>query len=212
MRITPEQLPQFFNAIKVEIDNNAEEITELDQAIGDGDHVTNLKRGLDAVINIESELVEMNWAEALMKVGMTLMSTMGGASGSLFGSLFLAMSKAAKDKEVDAQNFAAMLDAGVESVKHRGKAAVGEKTMLDTLIPASESLKQDAANDETLTITLENIKQVAEQGMLSTKEMIATKGRASFLGERARGHIDAGARTSQLIISVIADEIAKYNR
>lgn len=212
MRITPKQLPQFFNAIKVEIDNNAEEITELDQAIGDGDHVTNLKRGLDAVTNIESELVEMDWAEALMKVGMTLMSTMGGASGSLFGSLFLAMSKAAKDKEVDAQNFAAMFDAGVESVKHRGKAAVGEKTMLDTLIPASESLKQNAANDETLTVTLENIKHVAEQGMLSTKDMIATKGRASFLGERARGHIDAGARTSQLIISVIADEIAKSNR
>lgn len=209
MNITPEYLPAFFSAIKTELDNNAEEITALDQAIGDGDHVTNLMRGLEAVIKIEHELVTLDWAAAFMKTGMTLMSTMGGASGSLFGSLFLAMSKAAKDKQMDAQNFAAIFDAGVESVKQRGKADIGEKTMLDTLIPASESLKQDIANNETLVTILDNIRQAAEQGMLSTKDLLATKGRASFLGERARGHIDAGARTSQLIITVIADEIAR---
>lgn len=209
MNITPEYLPAFFNAIKTELDNNAEEITALDQAIGDGDHVTNLMRGLEALINVEHELVTLDWAAAFMKTGMTLMSTMGGASGSLFGSLFLAMSKAAKDKQIDAQNFAAIFDAGVESVKQRGKADMGEKTMLDTLIPASESLKQDIANNETLVTILDNIRQAAAQGMLSTKDLLATKGRASFLGERARGHIDAGARTSQLIITVIADEIAR---
>lgn len=209
MNITPEYLPAFFNAIKTELGNNAEEITALDQAIGDGDHVTNLMRGLEALIKIEHELVTLDWAAAFMKTGMTLMSTMGGASGSLFGSLFLAMSKAAKDKQMDAQNFAAIFDAGVESVKQRGKADMGEKTMLDTLIPASESLKQDIANNETLVTILDNIRQAAKQGMLSTKDLLATKGRASFLGERARGHIDAGARTSQLIITVIADEIAR---
>jgi len=207
MTLSAKQLPQFFNAIKKQLDINTDEITALDQAIGDGDHLTNLLRGLDAIINIETELAEMEWSAALMKIGMTLMSTMGGASGSLFGSLFIAMSKAARDKEVDAQNFAAMFDAGVESVKQRGKAEIGEKTMLDSLIPACASLKQDVANNEPLATTLANIKQAAEQGMLSTKDMIATKGRASFLGERARGYIDAGARTSQLIICVIADVI-----
>lgn len=207
MSITPEYLPTFFNAIKTELDKHAEEITALDQAIGDGDHVTNLMRGLDAVMKIEQELVLMNWTAALMKIGMTLMSTMGGASGSLFGSLFLAMSKASKDTQMDTQNFAAIFDAGVESVKQRGRADIGEKTMLDTLIPACESLKQDIASNQALETTLANIKQAAKQGMLSTKDLLATKGRASFLGERARGHIDAGARTSQLIISVVADEI-----
>jgi len=207
MDITPHQLPHFLNAIHAELDSNANEITSLDQTIGDGDHLTNLQRGLQAVRNIEAELIEMSWTDALMKVGMTLMSTMGGASGSLFGSFFLAMSKAVKDKTMDAQSLAALFDAGVASVKQRGKADIGEKTMLDSLIPACESLKQDAANNEALATIVENTKQAAEKGMLSTKDMVATKGRASFLGERARGHIDAGARTSQLIISVIADEV-----
>lgn len=207
MNISPTHLPRFFNAIDTELKKNADEIIGLDQAIGDGDHLTNLQRGLEAVQKIEVELSEMNWSDALMKIGMTLMSTMGGASGSLFGSFFLAMSKAAKDKTVDTQHLAAMFDAGVTAVKQRGKADIGEKTMLDSLIPACETLKQDVANNEALADIIENIKQAAKKGMLSTEAMVATKGRASFLGERARGHIDAGARTSQLIISVIADEV-----
>jgi len=207
MNISPYHLPHFFKAINVELDSNADEIIGLDQAIGDGDHLTNLQRGLEAVQKIEVELSEMTWSDALMKIGMTLMSTMGGASGSLFGSFFLAMSKAAKDKTMDAQHLAAMFDAGVSSVKQRGKADIGEKTMLDSLIPACETLKQDVANNQDLPLIIANLKQAAEKGMLSTEAMVATKGRASFLGERARGHIDAGARTSQLIISVIADEV-----
>ncbi|KGM05896.1 Phosphoenolpyruvate-dihydroxyacetone phosphotransferase, ADP-binding subunit DhaL [Methylophaga thiooxydans] len=207
MNISPHHLPRFFKAINTELDSNADEIIGLDQAIGDGDHLTNLQRGLKAVQKIEVELSEMNWSDALMKIGMTLMSTMGGASGSLFGSFFLAMSKAAKGKTMDAQHLAAMFDAGVSSVKQRGKADIGEKTMLDSLIPACESLKQDVATNQDLAVTVANLKQAAEKGMLSTEAMVATKGRASFLGERARGHLDAGARTSQLIISVIADEV-----
>jgi dihydroxyacetone kinase-like protein len=209
MTISPQHIPQFLTAIKAEIENNAEEVTALDQAIGDGDHVTNLSRGIDALQKLEAELAKLDWSAALMKIGMTLMSTMGGASGSLYGSFFLAMSKATKDKEINAHNFALIFKAGVESVKQRGKADIGEKTMLDTLIPASESLEADVSSNESLQKSLENIKQVATAGMLSTKEMLATKGRASFLGERARGHIDAGARTSQLIICTLADEIMK---
>jgi len=209
MTISTQNIPMFLAAIKAEIETHAEEVTALDQAIGDGDHVTNLMRGLDALQKLEAELVQLDWPAALMKIGMTLMSTMGGASGSLYGSLFLAMSKAAKDKDINTDNFAVIFKAGVESVKQRGKADIGEKTMLDTLIPACESLESDASSNVPLKQSLENIQQVAEQGMLSTKDMLATKGRASFLGERARGHIDAGARTSQLIISTVADEIMK---
>lgn len=203
--ISTAYIPAFLHAIKQELETNAEEVTALDQAIGDGDHVTNLLRGLDVLQKLEHELIEMNWPDALMKIGMTLMSTMGGASGSLFGSLFLAMSKKAKDVEIDTNGFAEIFYAGVESVKARGKADIGEKTMLDTLIPTSLTLKEKA--DTELSELLKAIRDAAYAGMSSTKDLLATKGRASFLGERARGHIDAGARTSQLMICAIADVI-----
>lgn len=198
-------IPSFLDAIIADIEANAEEVAALDQAIGDGDHVANLQRGLEALKKIKAELVELDWPNALMKIGMTLMSTMGGASGSLYGSLFVAMSKKAKDTEMDIAGFAKIFTAGVESVKARGKADIGEKTMLDTLIPASQTL--EAKSGENLNVVVEAVKEAAKEGMLSTKDMLATKGRASFLGERARGHIDAGARTSQLMISAIADVI-----
>ena len=203
MSISPQSIPAFLEAISQDIQANAEEVTALDQAIGDGDHVTNLQRGLAALQEQSAELSQMDWSAALMKIGMTLMSTMGGASGSLYGSLFMAMGKKAKETEVNKESFAAVFRAGVESVKARGKADLGEKTMLDTLIPAVESLEQHS--DKDLHDQLDALKKAAYDGMLSTKDMLATKGRASFLGERARGHIDAGARTSQLMISAIAD-------
>ncbi|MEC9314220.1 MAG: dihydroxyacetone kinase subunit DhaL [Pseudomonadota bacterium] len=186
---------------------NADEVTALDQAIGDGDHVTNLLRGLEALEKQAADLSEMDWSAAFMKIGMTLMSTMGGASGSLYGSLFVAMGKEAKNNEMSLQGMAEIFHAGVQAVKTRGKAELGEKTMLDSLIPASHALNVKA--DACASDVLEAIKQAAYDGMLSTKDMLATKGRASFLGERARGHIDAGARTSQLMICAIADVIEK---
>lgn len=207
MSINTQSIPLFIEAIKAEITANADEVTALDQAIGDGDHVTNLKRGLEALEKQISELSEMDWSAALMKIGMTLMSTMGGASGSLYGSLFVAMGKEAQKTEMDAAGFADIFDAGVTAVKTRGKADLGEKTMLDTLIPASRALNEKA--DIAASDLLEAVKKAAYEGMLSTKDMLATKGRASFLGERARGHIDAGARTSQLMICAIADVIER---
>jgi phosphoenolpyruvate---glycerone phosphotransferase subunit DhaL len=198
-------LVRFITAIQNTINAHADEVAELDRAIGDGDHVVNLQRGLDALTAINDELASMNWSAAFMKIGMTLMSTMGGASGSLFGTLFISMAKATKDKEITLTTFADVFAKGVESVKQRGKADLGEKTMLDTLIPVANSLQESVSNNDSLNITLEKLKLVAIQGMESTKAMIATKGRASFLGERAIGHIDAGARTSQLIICAIAD-------
>lgn len=209
MSLLANQIPSFISGINQTINDNADEVAELDRAIGDGDHVVNLQRGLAALANISDELSELEWSPALMKVGMTLMSTMGGASGSLFGTLFISMAKAAKDKTLDFKVFAEVFNQGVDAVKQRGKADLGEKTMLDSLIPVANSLIADANNDVDLAKALANAQAAAIAGMQSTKEMIATKGRASFLGDRAIGHIDAGARTSQLMICAIADELLK---
>ncbi|MEX1200659.1 MAG: dihydroxyacetone kinase subunit DhaL [Methylophaga sp.] len=197
----------FLSAIKVALDAHADEVAELDQTIGDGDHLINLQRGLDALIKQADDLNAMDLSAAFSKIGMTLMSTMGGASGSLFGSMFVSMGKVSKDKQIDFANMVTVFSAGVESIKARGKADIGEKTMLDTLIPAMNSLKDSVSQTAKVNDALADMKQAAEKGMFSTKDMLATKGRSSFLGERARGHIDAGARTSQLMLCAIADVI-----
>ncbi len=200
-------IPALLTAIKQELDANAEEIVLLDKTLGDGDHLANLERGLTAVIQQQDELTDLDWSAAFMKMGMTLMSTMGGASGSLFGTFFLGLSKASKNKELNLSNFAACFEQAVESVKQRGKSDLGEKTMLDTLIPAANSLKDSVNNKIELNEALTTLQQAATDGMESTKDMLATKGRASFLGERAIGHIDAGARTTQLIICTVAEQL-----
>ena len=198
-------LPLIIIALQKTINDNVEEVTELDRAIGDGDHVINLQRGLEALAKMSDELITLDWSASLMKIGMTLMSTMGGASGSLFGTLFISMAKAAKNRELDSSTFPNIFFQGVESVKQRGKADLGEKTMLDTLIPVANSLVADAKSNAEFEQLLEHAVEQAIKGMESTKDLIATKGRASFLGGRSKGHIDAGARTSQLMICAIVD-------
>lgn len=203
MQPTPALLPDVISAISQTIDSNAEEITALDQAIGDGDHVINLQRGLQALIAQSPQLAEFDWVTAWQKIGMTLMSTVGGASGSLYGTLFVSMSKAARDQILDLNVFANAFYQGVESVKQRGKSNAGEKTMLDVLIPVANALTQAATDVVPLSETLKNLPEVAIAGMESTRDMLATKGRASFLDERSRGHIDAGAKTAQLMICAL---------
>ncbi|MDT8310531.1 MAG: dihydroxyacetone kinase subunit DhaL [Methylophaga sp.] len=204
-------IASFLSAIETILNHHADEVAELDQAIGDGDHLINLQRGLNALLTEADKLEVLDLAAAYSQIGMKLMATMGGASGSLFGSMFVAMGKAAKDKPVDFANMVTVFSAGVDAIKARGKADIGEKTMLDTLIPAVNSLQKSIEDNQSLETALDNMKQAAEAGMLSTKEMLATKGRASFLGERARGHIDAGARTSQLMLFAIADFLIEKN-
>ena len=201
MTYTPTLLPRLIEAINETITNNAEEVTALDQAIGDGDHVINLQRGLIALMAQREELSQLDWATAWQKMGMTLMSTIGGASGSLFGTLFVTMSKSARNQTINQQTVAAIFKAGVDGVKQRGKADAGEKTMLDVLIPVADYLQ--TAVDVSLPELLDNVPKVAIAGMESTRDMLATKGRASYLEERSLGHIDAGARTSQLMICAI---------
>ncbi len=207
MSLTPILLPRLIEAITNTIEINAEEVTALDQAIGDGDHVINLQRGLNALMAQREELSQLDWITAWQKIGMTLMSTIGGASGSLFGTLFIAMNKATRDQVINQQTFATIFKAGLEAVKQRGKADAGEKTMLDVLIPVADYL-QTAVN-VSLPEVLATVPNVAIAGMESTRDMLATKGRASFLEERSLGHIDAGARSSQLMICAMVAVLAE---
>lgn len=217
MQFVPALLPGLIQAIDDVIETNAEEVTALDQAIGDGDHVTNLQRGIKALTTQSGELAQLDWAAAWQKIGMTMMTAVGGASGSLYGTLFVAMSKAARERPVvsgveralDLQAFAEIFSTGVDAVKLRGKADAGEKTMLDVLIPVAASLRQAAADSVALSEALEHVVQAAIAGMESTRDMVATKGRASFLEERSRGHIDAGAKTSQLMICALVSVLAE---
>lgn len=209
MTLTPAILPNLIETIAEVIEKNAEEVTALDQAIGDGDHVTNLQRGVQALMAQRDELSQLDWVTAWQKIGMTLMSSIGGASGSLYGTLFIALSKAAREQSLDLRSFADVFAKGVEAVKQRGKAEAGEKTMLDVYIPVADYLRTAAADSIALPDILATVSQVAIAGMESTRDMIATKGRASFLEERSRGHIDAGAKTAQLMICAIVDVLTK---
>ncbi len=208
MLITPVVLPEIIKTIRQTIADNAEEVTALDQAIGDGDHVVNLQRGFRALMEqVETIEKEVDWAVAFQKIGMTLMSTVGGASGSLYGTLFISMSKSASGQIVSLATFAQVFMQGIEAMKQRGKSDVGEKTMLDVLIPVAVQLQTSVNNQEPISDLLPALEHVALAGMESTKYMLATKGRASFLGDRSRNHIDAGAKTAQLMISSVISVI-----
>ncbi len=210
MQFTPAVLSDLIEAVAETINQNAEEVTTLDQVLGDGDHVTNLQRGIDALLKQSNELTELEWTQAIQKIGMTLLSTMGGASGSLFGTLFISMSKSISNEPTfNQQFFSDAFSQGVEAVKKRGKSDAGEKTMLDVLIPVAEKLKKDVDSSVEFPKLLENICQTAKKGMESTRDMLATKGRASYMEEKSLGHLDAGARTSQLMICTIADVLNK---
>jgi dihydroxyacetone kinase-like protein len=207
MADTAAKLPSLIQAAANAVNENAAELTLLDQAIGDGDHVDNLKRGLQALTAQTAELAKLDWPGAFQKMGMTVMTSVGGASGSLYGTLFMAMGKSLPPNQpLGLPVFADAFAKAVAAVGQRGKAARGEKTMLDVLIPVSEELQKIAANGST--DVYEQIKQAASAGAEATRDMIATKGRASFLGERSKGHIDAGAKSSQVMIGAVADTLA----
>lgn len=193
-------------AVQQAILTHEPEIESLDREIGDGDHFVNMKRGCATIVGMRDELASLAPDAVLQKIGMKLLSTIGGASGPLIASFFMAMAKSVKDKHPQTPaETAAMFAAGVDAIRMRGKAEAGEKTMLDVLIPVSQTftrLAQENAARETL---LQSLKHTAEQGMLATRDMIATKGRAAFLGERAIGHIDPGAKSSQVIISTVCN-------
>ena len=194
------------NEIKLIIDQHKDEIEKLDQAIGDGDHIFNIQRGIKESLSLENELKNQSPEEILKKIGIKIMTTVGGSSGALFATLLIGMSKKYNQELSDQKNIAIMFAEGVEAMKKRGKADIGEKTMLDVLIPVSDQINK-LSDEKDLKLIAKKLKETAEKGMLATKDLIATKGRASFLGDRAKGHIDPGARSSQLAIEAICNII-----
>ena len=185
---------------------NAEELTTLDQAIGDGDHGINMKRGFDAVAETRDEIAALPLPEMLQKAGMTLVMKVGGASGPLYGSFFMAMGKAgAAEACGDVEGFARAFEAGVEAVKKRGKSDAGEKTMLEVLIPVCDQLKRSPDPAWPTPDFFTELRAIADAGLEATRELEATKGRASFLGQRSIGHLDPGARSSQLLVHAVCD-------
>ena len=188
------------------ITEHAEELTDLDAAIGDADHGANMKRGLAAA----AEAVQAGGftsADALLKkVGTTLVSTVGGASGPLYGTFFLRAGGAVAGLEtLDAQALAGALEAGVGGIAARGRATTGEKTMLDAWSPALEALH---ARPDDLAAGVAAAVRAAAEGREATKPMVATKGRASYLGERSVGHIDPGAASTVLLLTALDDVVA----
>jgi dihydroxyacetone kinase-like protein len=182
-------------AVALAVIAHSDELTELDAAIGDGDHGHNMKRGMQAVLDDLPLLSAKSWAEALKAGGMQLVMKVGGASGPLYGTLFMTLGKALDEPPTRA-GLSSAFDAAIEAVMVRGKARAGQKTMLDVLAPAATALREGKSAAE--------IASVAAAACEATREMLATKGRASFLGERSIGHIDPGARSSQIIIEAVA--------
>jgi dihydroxyacetone kinase-like protein len=195
-------------AVQRSILANESQIESLDRAIGDGDHFINVRRGCEVLVVLSPDLKGMPPGLALHKIGMKLLGTIGGASGPLISSFFMAMGQVLQGTdEPDRRQFAAAFAAGVEAIKHRGKADVGEKTMLDVLIPVSRLLLKLADEHASLDDVCAQLKEEANRNMLATKDMIASKGRASFLGERALGHIDPGCKTCEVAIAAVCDSV-----
>lgn len=185
-----EKVSKWIEIFGEKITANRDYLNKLDTAIGDGDHGSNLTRGAAAVKEKAAESDYDNLADLFKDVGMTMVSKVGGASGPLYGSAFMGMAKEAKKSD----DFSELLEAGLEGIQKRGKADIGEKTMIDEWAPVIESVKAGTFNQEIIDDSLE-----------STREMKATKGRASYLGDRSIGHIDPGAQSSAYLFEALLE-------
>lgn len=191
-----------------QVDDNKDLLTELDAAIGDADHGSNMDRGLKAVLVALEQEPPATPATLFNKVGLTLVSTVGGASGPLYGTLFLRLGVAIGDEEpVSPARFAVALRAGLDGVVARGKAEPGDKTMYDALAPALDALDAALAAGQSWAVALERATAAANTGRESTIEMLARKGRASYLGERSIGHQDPGATSAALLVASAYDAL-----
>lgn len=179
-------------------------LVDLDRAIGDGDHGENMDRGFKAALEALGQAQPGSVAEVLKTVAKTLMSTVGGAAGPLYGTAFLRASKAAGDGELDGAGAAAVIADALEGIQARGKATTGEKTMVDAWTPALEAARAAAESGSDATAVFEAAATAAEAGAAATEPMRATKGRASYLGERSIGHLDPGAVSTSLILRAAA--------
>lgn len=200
------QMAAIIEGMAKKIEAEKEYLTELDNEIGDGDHGINLARGFEAIEKKLPSLAGGDIGALLKGVGMQLVSTVGGASGPLYGTAFMKAGMACKGlTEIDGPAFVKAMEAAVDGIKMRGKATEGEKTMLDALCPALKVMQDDVAAGKSLKEALQDAAQAAEKGVEYTKTIIATKGRASYLGERSLGHQDPGATSSLYLLQVLAE-------
>jgi dihydroxyacetone kinase-like protein len=204
--VTKEQILQWLQATAIIIEQNKDYLTELDAAIGDADHGINMNRGFQKVIAQLPSVADKDIGTVLKTVSMTLISSVGGASGPLYGTLFLkASATAAGKQELTGEDISALLQAGVEGVAQRGKANLGDKTMLDALSPAANAFQQAIAAGASVAEALQQAVAAAEEGMKNTIPLVAKKGRASYLGERSAGHQDPGATSAYLIFKTLLE-------
>ncbi|HZR77094.1 dihydroxyacetone kinase subunit DhaL [Bradyrhizobium sp.] len=202
MTLQPDTFKSLVKVAAEQVIASAGELTALDQAIGDGDHGTNMKRGFEAVLGKLDTISTQPLDEALKTIGKTLVMTVGGASGPLYGSFFLAAGEAMAGKTLP-EDLADVFGSGVNAVSARGRSHVGEKTMLDVLVPVLETLKADVGRADLI----ERVRTTASEAVERTVPMQATKGRASFLGARSIGHVDPGARSSCVLVHAVCSTL-----
>lgn len=200
------QMAAIIEGMAKKIEAEKDYLTQLDNEIGDGDHGINLARGFEAVEKKLPSLAGGDIGALLKGVGMQLVSTVGGASGPLYGTAFMKAGMACKGlTELDGPAFVKAMEAAVDGIKMRGRATEGEKTMLDALCPALKVMQDEVAAGKSLKEALQDAAAAAEKGVEYTKTIIATKGRASYLGERSLGHQDPGATSSLYLLQVLAE-------
>lgn len=211
--ITQAQILQWLQIFATEIQQNKEYLTQLDAAIGDADHGINMDRGFQKVSSLLPNLADKDISSIFKTVSMTLISSIGGASGPLYGTWFLRASTAVTGKqELTAQDILGVLQAGLDGVLQRGKAQLGDKTMVDVLSPALAAFDSAVNEGKDTQEALQLAVAAAEQGMKNTTPMLAKKGRASYLGDRSIGHQDPGATSAYLMLqSVLAAVYASTN-
>jgi dihydroxyacetone kinase-like protein len=192
-----------FETVAQRVIASADELTDLDRAIGDGDHGANMKRGFEAVLGKLDAIGAQPLDEALKALGKTLVMTVGGAAGPLYGSFFMAAGDALSRSKRLPEDLAEVFGSGVTAVSARGRSQPGEKTMLDVLFPVLEVLKAEAGRPDLI----ERVRAAASEATARTVPMQATKGRASFLGARSIGHVDPGARSSCVLLHAVCNTL-----
>ncbi len=207
--VSKEQVVQWLHAVAGVLEQSKEYLTELDAAIGDADHGINMDRGFRKVVEKLPVVADGDIGSILKGTGMTLVSSVGGASGPLYGTLFMRAGMAVQAKnELNATDVAALLQAGLAGVVERGKAQVGDKTMVDALVPGVEAFEKAVKAGHDTAAALQQAVAATKQGMKDTIPLRARKGRASYLGERSVGHQDPGATSTFLMLKTLLDAVS----
>jgi dihydroxyacetone kinase-like protein len=208
MVITRKQVLLWLKRLQEVYDEQREQLTQLDAAIGDADHGINMDRGFKKVAEKLPGLENRDIGGILREAGMALIASVGGASGPLYGTFFMKAAEGAAGRDtLDARAFAVLMRSGVEALKARGKAQEGDKTMIDALEPAARALEDAAGKGGNPDECIRSAVRAAEGGMKATVPLVARRGRASYLGERSAGHQDPGATSSYLMIKALGDVV-----